>query len=193
MANIPEHLLARSKAKRAALSGETVDTPKESTPKVESAKPEATLAATVEEVKASGPVRVLPKAPKRVPWFAWPVIGFLPIWAIMFAGTFASREQTKVLTGEEIYLKYCAGCHAANGSGGTGPKLAGGEAVKTFPDEADHIEWIKTGSAPFRGKQYGDPNREGGAHTSTGGMPAFASQLSDEEIQLVTTYEREDL
>ena len=31
------------------------------------------------------------------------------------------------------------------------PKLAGGEAAKTFPNIQDQINWVHTGSAPFAG------------------------------------------
>jgi hypothetical protein len=74
-----------------------------------------------------------------------------------------------------------------------GPALTGGQAKLTFPNQADHESWVKTGSAPFAGKKYGDPNRPGGQHgPATGGMPSFSS-LSDAEIKAVVTYERDKL
>ncbi|MES4793369.1 MAG: hypothetical protein C4321_10695, partial [Chloroflexota bacterium] len=74
------------------------------------------------------------------------------------------------------------------------PKLAG-EVTKTFPNEADHVEWVKTGSiGKPKGTPYGDPNREGGQHTvQQGVMPAFAGTLTEEEILAVVKYEREGL
>jgi hypothetical protein len=74
-----------------------------------------------------------------------------------------------------------------------GPKLAGGEAAKTFPNVADHASWVKTGSGPFSGQKYGDPNREGGQHGPAKGiMPSFSS-LSPPQIDAVVKYEREKL
>ena len=67
--------------------------------------------------------------------------------------------------------------------------------MKTFPNEADHITWVHTGGAPFIGKGYGDPDRDGGQHTVSPNnvMPAFAGTLSDAQIAAVVKYEREKL
>ena len=105
---------------------------------------------------------------------------------------FASAEETR--TGEQIYKQMCSRCHGAKGEGGVGPKLAGGEAKLTFPNQADHIAWVETGSGPHKGQPYGDPNRAGGQHVAkTGGMPPFKGQLTDAQIQAVVTYERDGL
>ena len=72
--------------------------------------------------------------------------------------------------------------------------LHGGQAKLTFPNIQDQINWVKTGSAPFTGKKYGDPNRPGGQHgPATGGMPAFGSSLTDTQINDVVLYERNQL
>jgi len=60
--------------------------------------------------------------------------------------------------------------------------------VETFPDEAAHIDWVKTGSQPFAGKPYGATGK-----IATGGMPGFEGSLSEEEIQAVVAYERDEL
>ena len=76
----------------------------------------------------------------------------------------------------------------------SGPPSTAEQAVLTFPDIADQVSWVKTGSAPFAGKKYGDPNRPGGQHgPATGGMPAFGTTLSNAQIAAVVAYERTKL
>ena len=88
----------------------------------------------------------------------------------------------------------CVNCHGAQGQGGVGPQLAGGEVVKTFPNEADHMKFVSEGSSKIKGQPYGDPAREGGQRiAASGGMPSFAGQLTEEEITAVVQYEREGL
>lgn len=103
-------------------------------------------------------------------------------------------EKGPAVSGKAVYAANCASCHGARGEGGVGPKLAGGEAKLTFPNEADHVNWVKTGSVAMKGKRYGDPNRPGGQRgPATGAMPGFGAQLSDEEIAAVVAYERDGL
>jgi len=56
--------------------------------------------------------------------------------------------------------------------------------VATFPEFADHVEWIRTGSAPFKGQPYGADGT-----IATGGMPGFPD-LSEEEVIAVVCHER---
>jgi mono/diheme cytochrome c family protein len=101
---------------------------------------------------------------------------------------------TPIQQGAQVFAKNCAPCHGAQGEGGVGPKLAGGEAKLTFPNEADHIAWVDTGSAPHKGQPYGDPARTGGQHIAkSGGMPPFKGTLTDAEIKNVVTFERDGL
>lgn len=212
MTEVPEHLLARSRERRAAL-GLTGGAPEPSadTPTAApSSAPPATVApsaapapvaaaapAVVEEAKPV-PTYLTPAAARaRIPMWIIPVLAFLPFWGILYVGSFGSREKAEALTGAalgaQVYrAQGCAACHGAAGEGGVGPALAGGEAIKTFPDEADHASWVRTGSGPFRGQPYGAEDREGGQRTATGGMPGFSS-LSDEEVKAVVLYEREEL
>jgi mono/diheme cytochrome c family protein len=126
-----------------------------------------------------------------------PVLVALPFWAIVYMGAFGTTSAvtlTPLQQGAKLFATNCSPCHGATGGGGVGPKLAGGEAVKTFPNIADHIAWVKTGSGPHKGQPYGDPNRPGGQHiATTGGMPPFAGTLTDAQIQLVVNYERTGL
>jgi mono/diheme cytochrome c family protein len=127
-----------------------------------------------------------------------PVLVLLPFWGILYFGAFGSHEKAEAAAppdGRALYATNCSGCHGATGGGGVGPALANGDAKLTFPTEADHIDWVKTGSqSKAKGTPYGDPNREGGQRTvQVQGMPAFAGTLSDAEIQAIVTYEREEL
>lgn len=217
MTEVPEHLLARSRERRAALGlsggagteppGDTpapASSPGGATPAsvVPAAAPAPVAAATapavVEETRPL-PAYLTPAAARaRIPAWIVPILAVLPFWGILYVGAFGSREKAEALTGAalgaQVYrAQGCSACHGASGEGGTGPALAGGESVKTFKDEADHISWVKTGSGPFRGQPYGDEDREGGQRgPASGGMPAFSS-LSDAEVEAVVLYEREEL
>jgi mono/diheme cytochrome c family protein len=71
--------------------------------------------------------------------------------------------------GAAIYAASCAGCHGADGGGGTGPQLSDGNVVTAFPDAADEVTFVTDGE---------------------GSMPAFGSRLSPEQIQQVVDYTR---
>ena len=146
-------------------------------------------------ITAEPAVYALPEAPRRVPIWMMPVLVGLPFWAVVYMGAFSSHVRTTVnplVLGQQEYNSVgCAGCHGASGGGGVGPALHGGAAKLTFPNMADQISWVKTGSAPFAGKLYGDPKRPGGQHGPAKGiMPAFGGNLSDEQINAVVLYER---
>ena len=216
MTEVPEHLLARSRERRKALGLAGGSTP-EPSGEAPAAEPSAASPATVAPagapapVEAPGPPAVVEEAPPvpvpayltpegargRIPVWVMPVLAILPFWGILYVGAFGDRTHEEALTGAalgaQVYrAQGCSSCHGASGEGGVGPKLSGGEAALTFPEEPDHAEWIKTGSAPFRGQPYGAEDREGGQRIATGGMPGFPS-LSEEEIAAVVLYEREEL
>ncbi|MGH9149660.1 MAG: c-type cytochrome, partial [Acidimicrobiales bacterium] len=154
---------------------------------VATARPAAALPA---EPEAPPPRPPVPQP--RVPLWAMPVLIALPFWAIMYAGAFGERgavEDTGPLAvGARVYRSAgCSGCHGATGGGnGPFPPLTG--TLATFPNEADHIEWVKTGSGGVRGQTYGS-----GSRVATGGMPGFADSLSEEEIIAVVAFERQRL
>ena len=215
MTEVPEHLLERSRARRAALglaggdegSAEAApakqDAPSSAAPaKVEerapAAAPAAAAAPAVVEEKPV-PSYLRPEAKKtRIPMWVVPVLAVLPFWGVLYVGAFGDRTKEEALTGvalgAQVYrAQGCSSCHGGGGEGGVGPPLAGGEAAKTFPEEQAHADWIKNGSGPARGQMYGDPEREGGQRgPATGGMPGFP-QLSEAELQAVVLYEREGL
>ncbi len=136
----------------------------------------------------------------KIPRWAVPVLALLPIWAFVYAGALVVPEEgitdPVLLEGQAIYNQSCASCHGADGGGGTGRPLSGGEVLLTFPDPAEHIAWVVNGS-PAAGTPYGNPDRPGGQHisseTSGGPMPAFGDSLTEEEVIAVVRYEREIL
>jgi len=71
--------------------------------------------------------------------------------------------------GAAIFGQKCSGCHGGDGSGGIGPRLAGGRVVADFPDPQQQIAFVTNGR---------------------GGMPAFGERLSPEEIAAVVDYTR---
>jgi mono/diheme cytochrome c family protein len=68
-----------------------------------------------------------------------------------------------------LYGQRCAGCHGGDGSGGIGPRLAGGRVVSRFPDPAAQLAVIRDGR---------------------GGMPAFGDRFSDPELRAIVDYTR---
>lgn len=220
MTEIPEHLLRRSRERRAALglggddagSAPAASGPEAASPAAPAAQPEAATGTAVEPSPPAGavvaveepapPPYVAPTGPhkSKIPIWVMPVLIALPLWAFLYPSAFANHNKAAAptdpyLIGQQIFhTKGCSGCHGNAGEGGVGPKLAGGEAKLTFPNIQDQISWVNTGSAPFTGKKYGDPARPGGQHgPATGGMPAFGGTLSPAQIQDVVMYERDKL
>src|SRR5262245_42720233 len=85
----------------------------------------------------------------------------------------------------------CARCHTEGysygnpgvpGQGAFGWNLTGGSENARFPNEADHIEFVQTGSE--QGVGYA-PQAQG-----TGRMPAFGTMLTDQQIEAIVEYER---
>jgi mono/diheme cytochrome c family protein len=107
----------------------------------------------------------------------------------------ASTSSSTMALGQQLYSSSgCAACHGARGEGGVGPRIAGGEAAKVFPNVSDEIAFIKSGSGPYAGQRYGSPTRPGGqAGPAKGIMPAFGGSLSDTQIAAIVTYERAKL
>ena len=219
MTEVPEHLLRRSKERRAALGldgggGDGGDATPPAPPAAagEPAEPAGDVPAVAAATTTPAPPPVPVEAPPppvppyvvaavtrpKVPRWAVPVLAVLPIWALIYAGTMTAGEagitDPVLAEGEELYSANCAACHGANGEGGTGRPLHDGDVLLTFPDPAEHIAWVVNGS-PASGTPYGDPNRPGGQHVSQsdgfGAMPAFGSTLTEEQIVAVVRYERE--
>jgi mono/diheme cytochrome c family protein len=85
----------------------------------------------------------------------------------------------------------CARCHTRgwsygdplqSGGGAMGPNLTGGSTVRQFPNAADHVEFVATGSED--GQRYGQQGQ------GSGRMPGFGQLLTEEQIQAIVDYER---
>jgi mono/diheme cytochrome c family protein len=219
---VPEHLLRRSRERRAALGlggGEGGPPAGEGE---EPAAPEGASTAAPVPAEAAAPAAPTPAAPPappeppkppppyvaaalarpKVPKWAIPVLAALPLWALIYAGSLyipsAASADPVLAEGEDIYAEQCAGCHGGTGGGGQGRPLSDGDVLLTFPDPQDQIDWVREGSALVgEGNPYGDPDRPGGQHVAgetTGGvMPGFGDTLTEEEIVAVVRYEREIL
>ena len=85
----------------------------------------------------------------------------------------------------------CARCHTKgwsygdpqqSGGGAMGPNLTNGDTVRQFPNEADHVTFVGTGSED--GKKYGQQGQ------GSGRMPGFGQLLATDQIQAIVEYER---
>lgn len=208
MTEVPEHLLQRSRDRRKALglAGDQ-DSATDSAP-----APAAASAAPAETTPAAAPALAPipaaeppppPEPPKpwvtaalsrkKIPYWAMPVLLFLPVWAILYVGTLESAggDATGLAAeGQEVYEANCSSCHGPEGGGGVGPGLAGGDVLETFPTIADHVQWVALATNGLgEGTPYGseEVGRVAGAN---GVMPGFAASLSAEELLAVVIYER---
>lgn len=214
MTEVPEHLLERSRQRRAALGlggGESAPAAPPADAGAGEATPATTASATPAAAAAATPaVAPEPAAPepvppyveaalrrKKVPVWALPVVALLPLWAFLYAGSLSEPEvelEGQLALGATIYQQ-CAGCHGANGGGGSGRQLSGGEVLATFPTIEGQLEFVAVGTTGFSGKPYGNPDRPGGQHIggSFGNMPAFIGTLTPDELLAVVRHERETL
>lgn len=218
MTEIPEHLLKRSRERREALGLSTgeggaapaADAPAAAPSTEPSTAVQPAAAATPAPARAAAAPAVAappPKPPpeyvqaamrrKKIPYWAIPVVALLPLWAFIYQWSLTPPSQTitgPLAAGQELYTANCASCHLATGGGdaqgGIGFQLSNGEVLQTFPDFADQVDFVKTGSEPYIGKPYGNPDREGGQRIGKAGMPAWESILTEEEITNVVCYER---
>jgi mono/diheme cytochrome c family protein len=201
LTEIPEHLLERSRARRAAL-GLGGDAAPAAATSAGGAAPATTAGASPAKAAASAPVVAAKKpevvvtpevraanARKKIPWWAAPVLLFLPLWSFLYVQTLTkpgTHATGTLAEGATIYAK-CAGCHGAAGAGaGAIPGFTNGTLLATFPDFAHQVEWVSKGSEGFKGVgSYGATNRP-----VAGGMPAWAAQLTAKELLSVIYYER---
>ena len=205
MTEVPEHLLARSKARRSAMGGDGGDdaarasatTPAESAPS--SAAPATTAAPTPTVApSAAAPEPIKPwveaaQTRKKIPFWAVPVLVALPLWAVIYALTLdkPTNATGPLVVGDTVYnQKGCSGCHGAAGGGqGNIPALAGGPNAATtqFPRPADQVAWVALGSAGWEAT--GQKTLPGG-YGVKGGMPAWATSLTPDELMAVVLHER---
>lgn len=216
MTEIPEHLLKRSRERRAASGAGGDDaapaTPAASAPAKVAGSTPAAASGPVERAAAPavpGPPPSKPdtavvaayKRRKRIPFWAMVALSMLPVWAFMYARavTQSPVEAAGPLgLGGEVYAG-CVSCHGAAGGGGVGYAFADGEVFKTFPHIEDQLRFVYFGTSSYNiaGVEiYGNPDREGGPHISgvKGPMPAqgesAGGSLTDYEILSVVCHER---
>lgn len=206
MTEVPDHLLERSRARRAALGlgGDDAPAAAPAAGDVSAATPATTDAAAPVAAAAAAPavpvVKEVPPPPafvqhaidrKKIPWWAAAALGFVPLWAIVYAGTLSEAdtgELTVLGHGGEVYAERCASCHGPTGGGGVGPALAGGAVAETFPDRSEQLAWVYLGSDAWPGSTYGAT-----AKPVQGGMPGFGDALTPYDLLSVIRYEREIL
>jgi mono/diheme cytochrome c family protein len=210
---IPEHLLKRSRERRAAAGGDAGDagaaaatpsaTPAVATPATPASPAAATPAPPAPAPKPDPAYVRAAKERRRMPFWAMGALGLLPVWAFMYLRGMQPVEEVvegPLAVGEAAYTG-CQSCHSANGSGGAGRPLWQGEVLTTFPKIEDMLNLVYVGSEQYDLQgigAYGDPNREGGAHTpgSYNGnyMPAQGAShngsLTDAQILGVVCHER---
>jgi hypothetical protein len=144
---IPEHLLKRSRDRRAGGSGDATPAASgASTPAVPAASAPAKAAAKPEPApkvaKPDSPVVAAAKARRKIPFWAMATLSLLPVWGFLYVLAIKPTEKTvegPIAKGIEVWGG-CAGCHGAAGQGGAGRVLYQGEALKTFP----HIEDMRS-------------------------------------------------
>jgi hypothetical protein len=213
LTEVPEHLLKRSRDRRAALGLGGGDAGGDAAPAAEAAAastavtPAAAAApatAPVVEAKAPEPPPFIPpyveaaRGRKRVPVWAMPVLAFIPFWAVLYAQSLSAPPKTTLtqLDAGAVVYGNCSTCHGGSGEGGAGRPLNQGLVIKTFPNIADQLQFVRLGDAGTGGK-YGSPATPGGQHDAGAGyngghMPAWPN-LTDTELLEVVRHERETL
>ena len=207
MTEIPEHLLKRSRERRAALglgggdagasSGDEsvpAATPASSTPATTAASPAPAPAAPV-EVKPEPPKPVpayvqAAQQRRRIPLWAMPVLAAVPLWGYVFFRTLDPPpvENDPLVLGEAVYSS-CAGCHGGSGQGVSAPALADGAVLKTWPDYRDHMMWVRIGNKDWPSDTYGAQDKPNDRGKVMPGHPA----LDDQQLAQVVLYERQVL
>jgi mono/diheme cytochrome c family protein len=206
LTEIPEHLLKRSRERRAAL-GLGGDTPEGPAPEGGAGAEPAAGAPAPAPTPARAPAPVEPAPPeppapepayiqaarrrKRAPFWALSALAALPLWGYVYVRTLEpppAGEADPLVLGAEVYGN-CASCHGGTGGGiGTAPGFVDGAVVETFPDWRDQAAWVRLGTAGWPAATYGATGKAVGG--SGGAMPAWPT-LTDEEIAQVVLHERE--
>ena len=163
MTEIPEHLLKRSKERRAAIGGGDAPAERERARgrggrgrprRPPAVAPAAAAAAVPEPAPVPEPVRPEVAAAlsrRKIPFWAMPVLAALPLWAYVYQATLepppSRRAHARSRPGGEVYVSSaCAGCHGAGGGGGASvPRSTG--VLETWPDYRDHMMWVRLGNA----------------------------------------------
>lgn len=201
LADVPEFLLERSRARRAALTG--ADPGPAATPAVSAASTQAATSAEATAPAAAAapkPAKVEKVAPwveaaksrPKIPVWAGAMLAFLPIWAIFYMTTndppSAKTVGPKEMGAATYTGKSCGGCHGPAGGGGVGPALT--NLTTVFPEPFDQVRWVMLGTAGFEAeglKTYGATKKPVGG---VGKMPAQGTALKPAELLAVVRHER---
>jgi mono/diheme cytochrome c family protein len=170
---VPEHLLKRSRDRRAALGlggDDGGDSGGGDAAPAASASAGTEVEASAGASAAARPAAISPAeatpepvAPppayvqaaltrKKIPLWVMPVLAVLPLWAIVYVNTLSKPRTTapsQLDAGTAAYALKCASCHQADGSGGAGRPLyaaADGGVVATFPNIAAQLQFVWLGS-----------------------------------------------
>jgi mono/diheme cytochrome c family protein len=202
LTEIPEHLLKRSRERRAAMGlGDDAPeaAPAESgaatpAPASAAATPAPAPAAAVEEAKPEPPkpepvYLQAAKKRKRIPYWAASVLAALPLWGYVYVRTLEpppAGEEDPLTLGAEVYSGNCASCHGGSGGGGAGAQLSDGAVTENWPDWRDQAAWVRLGSENYPSDTYGALDKPTGG---MGTMPGW-STLTDQQIAEVVLHER---
>jgi mono/diheme cytochrome c family protein len=206
---VPEHLLRRSRERRAALGlgggEEGGDQPAGDAPAAAAATPATTGEAAPAAPSGPPPRQPAPappappppkpdppyiaaaKARARIPWWVLATLSLMPIWAFMYVRALTEAPEVAagpLGIGAEVYSS-CSSCHGATGGGGVGYQFSEGEVLQTFPHIEDQIRFVYFGTADYNTEGvevYGNPDREGGAHMTgeLGVMPPWGATAGGE-------------
>ncbi len=177
MTEIPEHLLKRSRERRAAAGGEVAASDVAATP----APADVPGTAVAASARAAVPANAVPAAPpplkpdppmlgaykrrKKIPVWAMMTLSILPLWGFMYVRALTPGPVVvhgPLGDGAKVFSGVCATCHASDGAGGVGRELNNGEVLKTFPHIEDQLNLVYTGSQAYKVaglSTYGDPAR----------------------------------
>jgi len=210
LTEVPEHLLKRGAARRAALSGDATAIAAASAPSdsasIERVGETAPVAASTESTAPAtqtdgGAPPNIPVAPyveaalsrKKIPYWVTPVLAFLPVWAIIYGLTLdkpTAKEPGPLAQGTTAYAS-CAACHGAGGGGGgANPALNNGQLLSDFPNIADQVKWVLLGTQGFKDAgipTYGVNNKPVGGSGAV--MPGWGS-LTAAQLVGVIRHER---
>ena len=176
---IPEHLLKRSKERRAALglggddaaaagsepaAAAAAATPATTSDAAPAAPPPsgpagrkaAAAAAAAPPRKPDSPVVAAAKSRPKIPIWAMAALSLMPIWVFMYVRSLTEPPVVvagPMGVGAEVYPSSCSSCHGPNGGGtdegGTGRPFHDGEVNATFPNIEDQLRFVYFGTGAY--------------------------------------------
>ena len=191
---IPEHLLKRSRDRRAALGlggcvggrrgarravsrparGDAGDDAAERRrrphPPARPPRKAAAAAAPPPPPPPDPPYIAAAKSRPKIPFWAMGALSLLPIWMFMYVRSLT--QETEEAAGSARRRRRglrrpARRATARSGEGGVGRPFADGEVLATFPHIEDQLRFVYFGTAEYNlagVADYGNPDREGGPH-----------------------------